>query len=84
MNDISHRILEYKAAYETMRIKDIPPYRITCKEHKELIEICKQFMVVCQYAEEVGFKATPLNPTSMIKTYYGIDIEVVMIVDAYL
>ncbi len=67
---IHQAILEFKEAYETAAIA-IPQYRITCKEHKDLIEYLK-----------------PVAPhkckQSMISEYYGVQIEVVMIVDAYI
>ncbi len=62
-------ILEYKNVYENAGIEP-PPYRLTCKEHKELIEYLRPL---------------PKNhEPCMIKKYYGIDLEVVMIVEEYL
>lgn len=67
--NINNSILEYKQAYENIGIIDLPPYRITCKEHKILAEYCSKFMI---------------KPKSMLAEYYGVRIEVVMIVDPYL
>lgn len=67
---VSQSIVEYKQAYENAGIEP-PAYRITCKEHKELTEYCKPLM------------AKDWKP-SMISEYYGVTIEVVMIVDAYI
>jgi hypothetical protein len=83
LNDISHKIIEYKTAYEMLGIKDIPSYRLTCKEHKELVELCKQFLIKTSIVDG-EFKTEPVQPISMISQYYGVNIEVVMIVDPYL
>lgn len=69
---ISYLIVEHKEVYDYAG-KAPPAYRITCKEHKYLIEYLKQFSYF------------PENwQPSMIAEYYGVQIEVVMIVDAYL
>ncbi len=49
--------------------KDIPPYRLTCQEHKRLLD---EFTII--FGE---------RKKDMIKSYMGIYIEVVMIVEPY-
>lgn len=85
MNDIKQRILEYKQAYSMLGIQDIdiPAYRITCKEHKELVNTCKRTMLK-PIIEDGEFKVLKVDPTSMIARYHGVELEVVMIVDEYL
>ena len=63
-------ILQYKQSYDNNGIQP-PAYRITCKEHKALVE----------YLNPI--RREDYKP-SMIAEYYGIQIEVVMIVDPYL
>ena len=67
---INRSILEYKQAYAMAGIEP-PAYRITCKEHKALLDYLSRM---------------PAHKThqSMIAEYSGVRIEVVMIVDAYL
>ncbi len=67
---IHKEILEFKEAYECGAI-ETPQYRITCKEHKALVEYLKPI-------SDPNFKP------SMIAEYYGIRIEVVMVVDPYI
>lgn len=83
MSKVSYDILSYKQAYEAIGVQDPPAYRITCNEHKELAEYCKAFMVKTSFVDG-EFKAEQVQPHSMIAQYYGIRIEVVMIVDPYL
>jgi hypothetical protein len=79
---INQAILEYKHAYEEAGLTP-PPYRLTCKEHKALVEYCQPLMVETTI-ENGEFKKKPIKATSMIAEYYGVKIEVVIIVDAYL
>jgi len=67
---ISQLILEYKHAYENAGIQP-SAYRLTCKEHKAL----------CDYLPKMADHKTH---RSMIAEYYGVTIEVVMIVDPYI
>lgn len=68
-HNINTSIIEHKRAYECAGMQP-PTYRITCKEHKALLEYIKPIT----YHE---------NEPAMITKYCGINIEVVMIVDEY-
>ncbi len=81
---ISRNIIEYKRAYECLGVQNPPPYRITCKEHKELISLCNTMIVKPTFSDEVGFTSEPFAATSMLAYYYGVQIEVVMIIEPYL
>lgn len=65
---IVQKIKNHHYCYKIAGFKDneIPPYRLTCKEHRELRKIDSN--------NHCG---------GMIKNYYGVDIEVVTIVDEY-
>lgn len=80
---ISTRIIEHERVYRMAGV-EVPPYRITCKEHKELVDTLKHMIVKPRFADEVGFTAEPFTAASVISEYYGVKLEVVMIVDAYL
>lgn len=79
---IIDKIHLHKRVYE-MAAEEVPPFRITCAEHKELAEFCKRYILTTTCADN-NFKSEITAPTSMIICYYGVDIEVVMKVEAYL
>jgi hypothetical protein len=71
---ISNLIIEHKTVYEQMGI-NVPPYRITCKEHKELLDHCKQFMFKTSIVNG-EFKVEEFKPTS-ISVYCGVKLIMV-------
>lgn len=81
--NIHTSILEYKQAYQSIGISDPPTYRLTCSEHKYLAKYCTPFILKTS-TENGEFKVEEVKPTSMIAEYYGVRIEVVMLVDPYL
>jgi hypothetical protein len=61
---ISQKIVSHWHVWNESGIK-VPPYRITCKEHKELLNI-------------MGY-----SDKKLIASYYGIDLELVTLVEEY-
>ena len=79
---ISKKIIEHAQAYQNLGL-EVPPYRITCKEHKEIYDSCKNFMVKRHFDGNKFIEEQVVSP-SMISEYCGVRLEIVMIVDPYL
>lgn len=72
---IVQAIIEHKELYENAG-RAVPPYRLTCKEHKRLVEHVKE-LVTHGFNDEKKY-------CGMIRLFYGVALEVVMIVDDYI
>ena len=66
------KIINYSEVYQMAGLP-VPPYRMTCSEHKELFDYIKHTL-------PPEFKDNP----GMLGSFYGVDIEVVIKVDPYL
>jgi hypothetical protein len=68
--DITAKILRHKDFYQSDK-DGIPPYRLTPSEHKELSQNVNELARICGLPKNFG----------MIKAFYGVPIELVLIVD---
>ncbi len=81
MDKIAQKILDYKQVYEHAGVEP-PPYRITCKEHKELIDCLNKFFLKTSF-DGKNFRSEIVKQQGIVNHYDGIELEVVMVVDPY-
>ncbi len=67
---IAAKILDHKNIYEALN-RVVPPYRLTCSEHKELCHHANELNRICGLPKNHG----------VIKEFYGVQIELVVIID---